>query len=310
MSSSPRMAAADEKPRRSFVRRVLGCLAAAFAVVVFLVAIAVLNNNYSLHQPSRAEFNARLDHAIDTATQWIVQNPDNYGNPPLMFMVGDMAEMSGDPRLQKYVQDYLVSPRVHIPGSPASWYWSHWAYPPAPIPLIPRYQIPYLTWQDRWFSYASAPDKVDITEADRADLFSPTKYHWGTRLHLQFVALDIYRHFNGPSPKLNAVINPIAEDVAREAYWDFRVNDAYYQRNALILGAGRPDLIRSRWIQRILDSQFPDGTWNYCWHGWCRGLLEFKWQEPTDRGHSTVQAAWALYQLKYRYSEWINKNYH
>jgi len=28
-----------------------------------------------------------------------------------------------------------------------------------------------------------------------------------------------------------------------------------------------------------------------------------------DAGHSTVQAAWALYMLKYRYSDWINQNY-
>lgn len=309
MSSSPRMTAADEKPRRSVVLRVLGLLVVMFAVVVLLAAIAVLNNNYSLHQPSRAEFNAQLDRAIETSTQWIVQNRYNWGNPPLMFMVGDMAGMSGDPRLQKYVQDYLASPRVHIPGNPASWYWAHWAYSPEPVPLIPRFQIPYLSWQDRWFSYASAPDKVEITEADHADLFSKTKYHWGTRLHLQFVALDMYLHFNGPSTELNAVINPVAEDVAREAYWDFRVNDAYYQRDALLLAAGRPDLIRSRWIERILDAQRPDGTWQMCWYGiWCRGVVEFSTHED-DYGHSTIQAAWALYQLKYRYSDWIAKHY-
>jgi len=309
MSSSPQMISVDPKRRKPVLLRLLGFLAAAVAVVVLLFAIAVLNNNYSLHQPSRAEFNAKLDHAIEAGTQWIVENPYNYGNPPLMFMVGDMAQMSDDPRLQKYVQDYLASPRVHIPGNPASWYWAHWAYPSAPVPLIPRFQIPYLSWQDRWFAYASAPDKVDISEDDHADLFSPTKYHWGTRLHLQFVALDMYRHFNGPSPELNAVINPIAEDVAGEAYWDFRVNDAYYQRDALILAAGRPDLVRSRWIERILNAQRPDGTWDMCWYGiWCRGVLEFSTSQ-NDYGHSTIQAVWALYQLKYRYSDWIAKNY-
>lgn len=150
--------------------------------------------------------------------------------------------------------------------------------------------------------------QMDIPEFDHANLFSPTKYNWGIRLHLQLLALDIYRLFNGPSAELDAAINPIAEDVAHDAFWDFRVNDAYYQRNAAILGAGRPDLIRSRWIERMLDYQRSDGAWNYSWYGWGRGVLEFKLNE-NDYGHSTVQAAWALYMLKYRYSDWIAKNY-
>ena len=139
-------------------------------------------------------------------------------------------------------------------------------------------------------------------------MFSPTKFSWGIRLHLQLLALDIYRRFNGTSPELEGVLGPVTQGVARDAYWDFRVNDAYYQRAACILGAGRPGLVRSRWVDRMLDYQNADGTWNYCWYGWCRGVFEFSLSQ-NDHGHSTVQAAWALYQLKYRYSDWIAKNY-
>jgi hypothetical protein len=289
-------------------RRIVFSLFAAAVVVVLVFAIAVINNNYSVAKRSRAEFTAQLDRAIETSTQWIVSNPENYGNPPLMFMVGDMAEMSSDPRLQKYVEGYLASNRVHVPGQPMTWYYAHWASPTELVPRIPRSMVPGLGWQNRWFGYASAPDKIVITPEDRADLFSPTKYSWGIRLHLQLIALDMYRRFNGPSPELDRAINPVAAGVANDAYWDFRVNDAYYQRSAFILGAGRPDLIRSRWVERILDYQKPDGSWNYCWHGWCRGVLEFSLSQ-NDYGHSTVQAAWALYMLKYRYSDWIAKNY-
>lgn len=310
MTASPTLTPVPATQKKPLVRRLLGWLLAAVAVFAILFAVAVLNNNYSLHRRSRAEFNAQLDRAIESSTQWILKNPDNYGNPPLMFMVGDMAEMSADPRLQQYVQGYLASNRVHIYGRPQTWYYARWAFPTLPVPRISREFVPYLTWQDRWFGYASAPDKVEITPEDRADLFSPTKYSWGIRLHLQLVALDIYRHFNGPSPELNAAINPVAEGVAHDAYWDFRVNDAYYQRNAMLLGAGRPDLVRSRWIDRMLDGQNADGTWNFCWYGlWCRGVLEFSLNE-NDYGHSTVQAAWALYMLKYRYSDWITQSYH
>ena len=316
MSASPSVSPESPSPgsesaakKKSLGRRIFLWLLAAFAVLVVLFVIGVLNNNHALHHRSRAEFNAQLDHAIETSTQWILNNPENYGNPPLMFMIGDMAEMSDDPRLQQYVQGYLASNRVHIPGRPQTWYYARWAFPTLQVPLIPRSVVPYLGWQDRWFTYASAPDKVELTPEDRDDLFSPTKYSWGVRLHLQLVALDIYRRFNGPSPDLDAAINPVAEGVARDAFWDFRVNDAYYQRSATILGAGRPDLIRSRWMERILDAQKADGTWDFCWYGWwCRGVLEFSLKEH-DYGHSTVQSAWALYMLKYRYSDWIGKNY-
>jgi len=306
MSASPVPPAKGKK----LGRRIFSWLLTAFAALIVLVALAVLNNNYSIHKRSRAEFSAQLDRAIETSTQWIVETAYNYGNADLMYMVGDMAEMSRDSRLQKYVQDYLVSNRVNQPGRPVTQYYARWANPALPVPIIPRSQAVYLNWPDRWSTYASAPDKVDITAADRADMFSPTKYNWGIRLHIQLFALDIYRRFNGPSPELNRAINPVAEGVARDAYWDFRVSDSYYQRSAMILGAGRPDLVRRRWIERMLDAQTPDGTWNYCWYRWCRGIVEFKLREPTDRGHSTIQAAWALYMLKYRYSDWIAQNYH
>jgi hypothetical protein len=308
MTASPSLTPELAKQKESLIHRLLTWALAAFVLLVLLFAIAVINNNYSFHKRSRAEFNAQLDRAIETSTQWIVTHPENYGNPPLMFMIGDMAEMSSDPRLQQYVQGYLASNRVHIPGQPITWYYARWAFPTLPVPILPREVMPYLGWQNRWFGYASAPDKVDLEPQDRADLFSPTKYSWGIRLHLQLVALDIYRRFNGPSPELNAAINPVAEGVAHDAFWDFRVNDAYYQRNATLLGAGRPDLVRSRWIDRMLDAQNADGTWNFTWHGWGRGLLDFD-LNANDYGHTTVQGAWALYMLKYRYSDWINQNY-
>lgn len=309
MTASPSLSPAPARKTKSLALRIVFWLGSAFAAVVVLFALMVLNNNYSLHQRSRTEFNAQMDKSIESSTQWIVQHPENYGNPPLMFMVGDMAEMSQDPRLLQYVQAYLASPRLHIPGQPMTWYYAHWAYPPAPVPFISRSGALSLGAQDRWFGYASAPDKMEFPATDHQDMFNPTKFSWGVRLHLQLYALDIYRRFNGPSPQLDAVINPVAEGVANDAYWDFRVNDAYYQRSAAILGAGRPDLIRSRWIDRILDYQRPDGAWNYTWYGWGRGVLEFSLNE-NDYGHSTVQAAWALYMLKYRYSDWIAKNYH
>jgi 4-amino-4-deoxy-L-arabinose transferase-like glycosyltransferase len=306
-------ATAAEAP--ALASRLLRWMATNVAFLILLVAIflaiavlTVWNNNYSLHRTSRAEFSSQLDHAIDTSTQWIVRHPEIQGNPPLMFMVGNMAVMSDDPRLHSFIESYLASNRVRVPGRPITWYYAHWVDPSVPVPLIPLWEAAYLGWQDRWFAFATAPDRVELTPADRADLFSPTNYSWGVRLHLQLIALDIYRHFNGPSADLDSAINPVSKGVARDQYWDARVNDAYYQRNAYILAAGKPDLIRARWIERMQDYQHPDGSWSYCWYGWCRGVLEFSLGKG-DPGHSTVMATWALYMLKYRYPQWIEQHY-
>ncbi len=303
--ASPRVAS----QKKSMLRRLIRWAFLAFLLVVVLFAVGVINNNYSFHRASRAEFSSQLDRAIDSSTAWIVAHPDIQGNPPLMFMIGDMAQMSDDPRLQRFLQSYLASEHVRIPGVPPTWYFAYWADPSVPLPVLSESIVARLGRQNRWFLYATAPDRVPLLPEDRANLFSPTKYSWGTRLHMQFIALDIYRHFNGPTPELEAAINPVAEGVARDAFWDFRASDSYEQRNAFLLAAGRPDLVKPRWIDRMLANQQPNGAWNYCWYGWCRGILEFRFRESGDQGHSTVQAAWAMYQLKYKHQDWINQHY-
>ena len=309
MASTPQVAPGSETQRKSLVRRLFTWAVIAFVVLVVLVVFAVVNNNYSFHQTTRAEFNAQLDHAIGTSTQWIVRQPDIYGNPSLMFMVGDMAAMSGDPRLHQFVEGYLGSKRVRVPGQPVTWYYARLVDPQAPVPRLPAEEAEATVgWEVRWDTYATAPDRMELSQADRSDLFSPTKYYWGRRNH-QLLALDIYRSFNGASPELDATLQAVSQGVARDAYWDFRVSDSYPQRSAFLLAAGQPELVKKRWIERILDRQNLDGSWNYCWYGWCRGVFEFSLQDP-DPGHTTVQGAWALYMLKYRYAQWIEQHYH
>jgi hypothetical protein len=180
--------------------------------------------------------------------------------------------------------------------------------PQAPVPMMNLTRAPDQDiFELLWDAYAIAPDRVVISNSQRANMFSPTKYYWGRRHH-QLLALVMYRYYNGGYEELNSTINHLAEKVARDAHFDFRVNDSYVQRNAFILGAARPDLIRSRWIERALDYQRPDGSWASCWYGWCRGILEFRFGDYGP-DHPTVQAAWAQYMLKYRYPQWIEQHY-
>ena len=101
-----------------------------------------------------------------------MQQQDIQGNPPLMFMLGDMAEMSGDPRLHSYIDSYLASPRARQPGKPATWYYAHWVDPSVPLPMISDSEFQDLGWQDSWFMYATAPDRVPLPEIARRSLLT------------------------------------------------------------------------------------------------------------------------------------------
>jgi hypothetical protein len=216
--------------------------------------------------------------------------------------------MSGDPRLRQLLDGYRHSRFVGPSAVPFGTVWARMVDPQAPVLSIDATQVPaYDVVETLWDAYAIAPDRVSISDAQRASMFSPTRYFWGRRQH-QLLALDIYRSYNGGSVELDATLNHLAEKVARDAHFDFRVNDSYPQRSALVLSAGRSDLVRSRWIERLLDYQHPDGSWSSCWYGWCKGVFEFSARD-IDPVHTTVQAAWALYMLKYRYPRWIERHY-
>ena len=278
------------------------------AALLLLLILAALNNNYSLRQMPRGEFRARLDRSVEASTNWMSRHPEILGNPSLMFMIADMEKMSGDPRLRQMLDQYPHSKYVTDPRRLFGPVWARMVDPQAPVPMMNLTRAPDQDiFELLWDAYAIAPDRVVISNSQRVNMFSPTKYYWGRRHH-QLLALVMYRYYNGGYEELNSTINHLAEKVARDAHFDFRVNDSYVQRSAFILGADRPDLIRSRWIERALDYQRPDGSWASCWYGWCRGILEFRFGDYGP-DHPTVQAAWAQYMLKYRYPQWIEQHY-
>ncbi len=280
------------------------------AVTIFVLAVALLllNNTFSLRRPSRAAFNGQLDGALDKATIWIKDNAYiSERNPSVMYMVADMERMSHDPRLQAVLDDY----QQHYLTRPADiidFVWFRLITRNAEVPAIRVANSNGQFNEVLWDAYAIAPDRISLAAEDRASMFSRTKYSWGARQH-QILALIMYRDYNGSSPELDNTLNYLAEKIARDAHYDFRVTDSYVQRTAFVLAAGRPDLIRPRWLDRILDHQNADGSWNSCWYGWCRGVFEFRIDSGGD-GHATVQAAWALTMLKYRYQQWIDEHYH
>jgi len=292
---------------RKRLGRLVRWLWGAGALLVLLLAPTLLNNNYSLRPPSRDAFNRQLDHALDNALTWITDNAYiSERNPSIMYMIADIERMSHEPRLQHLLDHYQTHYLAH-PADVLDPIWFRLVVRNADVPAIYPPDSQGSFNERLWDAYAVAPDKVSIAADDRASMFSPTKYWWGARQH-QILALIMYRDYNGGSPELDSTLDYLAEKIARDAHYDFRLNDSYIQRTTFVLGAGRPDLIRPRWVDRILDHQNADGSWNSCWYGWCRGVFEFRIDNGGD-GHATVQAAWALTMLKYRYPQWIDQHY-
>ena len=298
-------APAHEKP--ALVFRLLPWAAISVAFLIVLVAAAVFNNNFFLTHRSRAAFNAQLDASLDHAIAWIAaNNPTSGVNPPLIYMIADMEKMTNDPRLRSVLEANKQTLNGRYRSSPLTPFWLRFVDPHAPLPFMSTLELRREGFDQRWFAYAIKPEQVHLSEDDLANLFSLTKYVWGARHH-QLLGLIMYRDFNGDSEKVDDTLRRLCEKEARDQTYDFRVTDAYVQRNAFMLAAGQPDLVRSRWVERILDNQTPDGSWKSCWYEWCRGVMEFG--RNTDPAHTAIQAAWALAQLKYRYPQWIEQHY-
>jgi 4-amino-4-deoxy-L-arabinose transferase-like glycosyltransferase len=300
-------AGAPQPGARVLVHRFLRGMAVAMAAFVLIVGFALFNNNFSLIHRSRAAFDAQLDRELDQAIAWIAAHPEVSGtNPPLMYMVADIEKMTGDPRLRSVLAANKETLNARYADNPLTPFWMRFADPHARLPFMATYELRREGFDQRWFAYAIDPNNVYLSPDDLADLFSLTKYNWGARHH-QVLGLIMYRDFNGDSPRVDDTLRRLCQKEARDQTYDFRVTDAYVQRNAFMIAAGQAGLVRGRWIERILDNQNADGSWNYCWYGWCRGVAEFGTVYP---GHTTIQGAWALALLKYRCSQWIQEHYH
>jgi hypothetical protein len=139
-------------------------------------------------------------------------------------------------------------------------------------------------------------------------MFSPDKFRTGRATH-QLLALYLYRKFNGNTPELERIMDRIENRIAAEAAFDFRVTDLYLQRIAFLLAAGRPDLVKPRWVERALNAQQSDGGWYYNWYGWGPHPFTYTFSDDQSVAHSTAQGIWLTHMLKYRYPEWIDKHY-
>lgn len=296
-----------------FTKRLSRPFLCLVVIGILVIGIAWLDNNWSIRPPSRADFLGRMDNAIRASRDWVLATGDPtmflindesaalLQNAVLLHMVADCARASRDERLQQlaalyfsvnaadpYSMGRLVDRNRRFKG-PAHHEWSAEDYQP-------------------WFVHAVAPTEYPLSAEAHANMFSPDKYRTGGATH-QLFALYLYRNYNGATPDLNHLIRHISLRIASEASIDFRVTDLYLQRIAFLLAAGQIDLVRRRWVERVLAAQRSDGGWPVTWHGWLPSPFRFRFEEESSTSHATVQGMWMVYMLKYRYPQWIEKNY-
>ena len=193
-AASSAVAASVSPPEKTtLVGHLLRCSALAALVFVLVLALALFNNNFALTHPSRAEFNAQLDASLDRSYNWIAAHPVVVGTtPPLMYMLADMEEMTGDPRLQKALAANKVALDRMFPPRPLDPFWYRFVDPHAPLPFMSAEALRGQGYDLQWMAFAIDQKRVPLSTEVRDSLFSRYKYVWGARHHQQ-VGLIVYR---------------------------------------------------------------------------------------------------------------------
>ena len=299
---------------RHWLRRIAMSVA---VMAAFLFGFAVLNNNVSIRRPMRAEFVGNLDQTLDRSTRWTLRqyqpsasepgSPTPEGrslisNAATAHMIVDCASLSDEPRMRAIGSSFVDAWKLD------AGVFGRMVDPKLPTIPPSAEQLQSLEEYQRWALYAAAPNDVPLSPQELADMFSPDKNRTGKATH-QLLALYFYRKSKGSTADLDRLMQRIEERIAWEAAVDFRVTDLYLQRIAFLLAAGRPDLIRPRWVERAFDAQQIDGGWLQDWHGWSRTPYVFSLANREPTAHATAQGMWIACMLKYRYPEWIDQNY-
>jgi hypothetical protein len=302
--------------RGTFLRWLRRIVSSVAILLALALAAAVLNNNVSIRRPSRAEFVGNLDRTLARSTGWAlgqyrqtatgsVPTPEGrslLSNSATAHMVVDCASLSSEPRMKALGSSFVDAWKgeANILGKMVD--------PAMPANAPSDQELQSLGEYQRWILHGAAPNDVALSPKERDDMFSPDEYRTGKATH-QLFALYFYRKSKGSTPELDRLMQKIEERIAWEAAIDFRVTDLYLQRLAFLLAAGRPDLIRPRWVERAFAAQQIDGGWLEGWHGWSRTPYRFSFGDELPIAHATAQGMWISYMLKYRYPEWVDQNY-
>jgi len=275
-----------------------------FTIVTLLAAGAfnVSQNNRNIEWPDRQQ----IDFAFDQSIKWLQTNSskiERQHNPALWWMLKEASDISTNNDLKKIYNNYKKNYLDKNPLNIWSPYFSEYYKPRAPdihsISNLKEYQI--------FFIYALSCDKDLETESVvqkqfLPDYCTPPFIYARCTTHQQMGVRLLQKHNCGNQERLSNLSTKLIEKIHNELFWDFRVGDAYLQRSLMIAEAGRIDLLKPVWIQRILEAQNPDGGWDDIYpifkfnndkiFGLSSSLPVLRKAKSTF--HATAQAIWLL----------------
>ena len=274
------------------------CLLFCSAALIFSVTALLYNNlSFSDTQTSLRQ----LDSAIAGGENWVSQHTLEIlteKNAALITMLAECSRVKANPTF-----DHIVKTFMQTPIWDYSQCWKKEVDPNWPF-LNKRYLNKAISEEyidNKWALYALAPDMANITPGQMR-LFDPECWH-GRQLTHQLFALTLLRERTGANETIDKLINHICHRLHRELLCDIAVVDIYIQKVTFILRADHPNLIRRRWLERIVKNQMPDGGWNDRWLCFTSGRRPAFNSVPPANQHATIQAITALYLARYRYPE-------
>jgi len=270
------------------------------AVLVVVVGVAVLLAAEYRHLNSAQMSNAQFQEAVDRATElglgWVRNNRDQLigerANVALIFMLKDMHRLAPTPIMRGIVEDFRSRralpafwKRVVDPSFPASKWEMNAALPDEIL-------------DNRWLIYCLNPAEVALKPAEVESLFDTQRWTERKLTH-QLWALWHLRLVSDDSRVTDELLEQLCRRITDENIRDPRTLDMNYQRVAFTLMACHPEMVRRRWIERIIEQQRADGGWNDWW--WGLTSMHHKGDPRLSTAHATVQALWVLYQVRYAY---------
>jgi hypothetical protein len=286
--------------------RLVAMLLAALALFGVAAAALYWVNNGPADMPSQEAFRLGRDRARD----WLRAHESEVlaaENPALWWMVKESAAVSGDAYLgdlyARYYQRYLAT----RPGN----VWHHLFDDDAQL----RIQLAGLEdWSDYnlLFLYGLScqadlrndPRVTQMLNVDYCGTFgSPAYFRDPACATHQLMGLRFAQRRNCGNPeRMAGLVGELAERIAINTTWDFRVVDFYLQRSLMLTESGAVGRIKPRWLVRILEAQRPDGGWDDFQHivglplvgsiGWAgRGI---RLREPTANFHTTAQGLYLM----------------
>lgn len=277
-----------------------------FVSFIVLMLLIVAFNLYLNNKDAQWPDNQQIDSALIKSIEWLKTNQstiESIHSPGPWWILKEASDITDKPELIEIFSHYKTNYLDRRPPNIWTPYFQPTFKPRAPDILeildLEKYQIFFIYALTCGTDLASEPL---VQQQGKADFCSPYFLHPRCVTHQQMGVRLLQRSNCGDQEKLASLSSELVNIIHFEITWDFRVGDAYIQRNLMLAEAGRMDLIKAVWIQRILEAQNPDGGWDDIHpiisfrdnniFGLSSKLPTFK--NSKSNFHATSQAIWLL----------------